>query len=255
MIVTLEDYTGKGSGDPMYAADLLIFAKNTRINMSPNGLEEIKKWPMEKKMAELEYAANTIPSSWEFVNYTFYLGGVTRAFSHQCVRTRTAAFAQQTMQILDMSKGPGWQYATGPSVEESPNRKTTYTHAMRVIAAAYSRLIEEGASIEDARGVLPTNILTNMVARYDLRSLVGVLQTRLSPRNLGEFRDVALLMKERVLEVHPWAALFIDRTFDKAAADLDREIKALRDAVPGLKDAATRMHKLVDSMRRKSVDG
>jgi thymidylate synthase ThyX len=79
MKVTLINYTHN-------AMDLLIFTKNTRLTMSPDRLEEIAKWPLERKWNELEYMANTIPSSWEFCDYTFMIEGVTRAFTHQLVR-------------------------------------------------------------------------------------------------------------------------------------------------------------------------
>ena len=36
MNVTLIDYTGKGSSDPMYAAKLLCFVKDTRLEMTPD---------------------------------------------------------------------------------------------------------------------------------------------------------------------------------------------------------------------------
>ena len=48
--------------------------------------------------------ANTIPSSWEFVDYTFLVTGVSRAYTHQQVRTRAASYAQQTMRVLNMGE-------------------------------------------------------------------------------------------------------------------------------------------------------
>jgi len=61
------------------AAELLLFTKSTRLSMSPGLLDEIRAWPQEKKLAELECMANTIPSSWEFVDYVFMVEGVSRA--------------------------------------------------------------------------------------------------------------------------------------------------------------------------------
>ena len=53
-------------------------------------------------------------------------------------------------------------------------------------------------------------------------------------------------MKAAVLEVHPWVALFIDRTFDRAALDLDDEIAEIEDETKRI-----RMMKLVDQLRAK----
>lgn len=206
------------------AVELMIFTKGTRLKMSPEGLEEIKTWPEEKKLQELEYMANTIPSSWEFVDYTFMIESVTRAYTHQQVRTRAASFAQQTMRVLDVSEGNGWDYLTGPSIEDSPALCEAYNDGMEIIANVYKFLIAHGAKIEDARGILPTNILTNIVMKINMRNFVDLIYKRSSPRVQGEYRDVLEAMKTSVLEVHPWMHLFIDRTFDRAAADLDEKI-------------------------------
>ena len=64
MKVTLINYTQD-------AVDMLLFTKSTRLNMSPGLMSEIAKWPPSKKYEELKYMANTIPSSWEFVDYVF----------------------------------------------------------------------------------------------------------------------------------------------------------------------------------------
>src|SRR4051812_1016288 len=100
MQVDLIDYTGRGMNDPWYAASLMIWTKRTRTEISPGGLEEIRSWPEERKLEELRYMAATVPSSWEMCDFMFLITGVTRAFTHQLVRTRTLSYAQQAMQVL-----------------------------------------------------------------------------------------------------------------------------------------------------------
>jgi flavin-dependent thymidylate synthase len=242
MDVNLIDYTGKHHADPAdYAASLLIFSKNTRLEMQPGLFDEIQAWDQQKKFIELSYMANTIPSSWEFVHYTFLITGVTRAFTHQFVRTRTASYAQQTMRVLNVK---GWDYGTGPTIDDSPERKERYKKAMGDIAEAYDDLIAMGAKIEDARGVLPTNITTNILMSCSMRTFVEMVRKRSSPRTQGEYRDVLNLMQQRVIEVHPWCSLFTERTFDTSAKDLDKEIAEISD-----NDKRIRMMKLVDQMR------
>jgi thymidylate synthase (FAD) len=270
MKVTLIDYTGKNAihiypdgsvkPDVDYAIDLLIFTKSTRLNMSPGLLDDIKEWPLAKKMTELEYIANTIPSSWEFVHYTFMVEGVSRAFTHQFVRSRQFSFAQQTHRILDTSTGPGWDYHTGPTIiaDGAGHLKIEYDDVMKRISEGYSWLVDNDAAIEDARGILPTNILTNIVASCNMRTFVELVRKRSSPRTQSEYRDVLEAMKEAVREVHPWIDLFIERTFDKAANELCLEIKKMADAANAAGDAqmtseqATRLIKLVDQMRGQS---
>lgn len=243
MKVTLIDHTGYGHPDHWHAANVLIFTKQTRLQMSPSLLKEIADWPSEKKMDELKYMANTIPSSWEFIQYTFMIEGVTRAFTHQLVRTRTASYAQQTMRVLNVQ---GWEYATGPSIANDPALKANYDSTMSHIARTYEWLIRDDAKVEDARGVLPTNILTNIIMSIDMRNFVNIVHTRSSPRTQDEYRKVLAAMKAAALAVHPWLHLFFDRTFDKAAQELDEECKGIEN-----KAKRIRMMKLIDQLRAK----
>lgn len=245
MKITLIDFTGKGTMAPeTYAADILIFTKRTRLEMKPEALREINEWSMARRLKELDYIANTNPGSWEFVHYTFLIQGVTRAFTHQLVRTRTAAYAQQTMRVLNVE---GWEYLTGPTIAYRPELQRAYDTYMTDIAHGYNDLIEEGAKVEDARGVLPTNILTNIAVTMSLRTLVDLVRKRSSPRTQGEYREVLEVMKVAAVEAHPWLSLFTERTFDKAAKELDEEI----NSITGLTrhEQIARMLKLVDQMR------
>lgn len=257
MKVNLIDYTGKGM-DPWYAADLMIFTKNTRVKMSPDGFREITQWPQSRKEEELRYMANTIRASWEFVEYQFMIEDVTRALTHQLVRHRHASFAQQTQQILNV-KGftvemPDFAAKYGdvpgdPTMhsDRSAEMEAIWTSTVKTIAQAYDRLQEIGATVEEARGLLPTNIHTNIVCKMNLRTLVDFFHSRISPRNLGEISRMALAMRERVLDVHPWAHIFLNQTLDRVAADLDDELIDLRKREP---EKATKMLKLIDQIRR-----
>lgn len=250
MKVTLVDYTGKGSSNEQWrAADLLIFTKNTRLTMSPELLEEIENWPEEKKIEELEYMANTIPSSWEFCHYTFMIEGVTRAFTHQFVRTRTNSYAQQTMRVLNVSKGRGWEYLTGPSIKCSDERESSYDAFMQRCDEEYKYQIASGANIEDARGVLPTNILTNIVVDTSLRTLAETVQKRSSPRTQGEYRDVLRGMKSEVEKAHPWIDIFFNKTTSKAIEQLQEMIDWHMSSNEQERIRAT---KLLDQLRIKT---
>ena len=241
MNVQLIDYTGNGHSNKDRAIDLLIFTKSTRLEMKPGLIDEIERWDYQKKLQELDYMSKTIPSSWEFVDYTFLITGVTRGFTHQFVRTRTASFAQQTMRVLNVG---GWTYGKGPTIKDS--NKEVYEEAMSMIADTYDTLISNGAAIEDARGVLPTNIHTNIVVKMNMRTFVEMVRKRSSARTQGEYRDVLEAMKDAVLDVHPWVSMFIHRNVDVAIAQLEEEILA------NVNDSGKRitMIKLLDEIRK-----
>lgn len=241
MKVSLIEYTGSGHREPaLYAAKLLVFTKRTRLEMTADTRSDIDKMRPTELIDELTYMANTIPSSWEFVDYTFLINDVTRAFTHQFVRTRTGSYAQQTMRVLNVD---GWTYGTGPSLEGENLER--YQDTMQILADEYNHLIENDAKIEDARGILPTNIHTNIVAKFNLRILAEMFRKRASSRTQGEYREVIDAMKDEVLKVHPWTKLFFDRSLDVAAAELEGKIKMLDVS----SERKTNMIKLIDQMR------
>lgn len=238
MKVTLMDYTGKGSMNPWYAADLLIWTKRTRVEMSPGGLSDIAAWTEERKAEELRYIAATIPSSWEMVDFTFLLQEVTRAFTHQLVRTRVGSYAQQNQSVQVMQ---GWTYRTGPSVN---HHDETYHKTMETINDAYKTMVKSGVTVEDARGVLPTNIHTSIVVKWNLRTCCETFRKRASvERGHGEYQDVIDLMQKEMISVMPWTEIFLNRDDDQVA----RELRAMIATIP---DPALRMNmaKRVDQL-------
>lgn len=200
MKVTLINYTPN-------ALETLLFTKGTRLQMSATGLDDIASWPQEKVNEHLEYMKHTIQSQFEFVDYIFMIEGVTRAFTHQLVRHRIGtSFAQQAQRVVNMA---GFGYVTGPSIAENPELQAIYDEAMGTINRYYQKLVDAGARTQDARGVLPTNIATNIVFKGNLRTLHDMALKRLCVKTQGEFQDVFRAMITAVTDVHPWAEAFL----------------------------------------------
>jgi len=187
------------------AVNLLLLTKNTRLIDDDYAYEKIRGWPWDEKQKELEHMLNTIRSSWEFIDYIFSLRGVSRAFTHQLVRTRNASYAQQSQRVVDMS---GFNYYTPLKIEENPKAKEIYDECMEHINKSY-QLIRNHVPPEDARGLLPTNINANIIAKFNLRTLSEMAKSRLSPRAQGEYQKIFKLMIEEVIKVHPWAEPFL----------------------------------------------
>ena len=188
------------------AVNLLLFTKNTRLMNDDDAYDKRSQWDEEKKKAELDYMLNTIRSSWEFIDYTFDIREVTRGFTHQFVRTRQGSYAQQSQRTVDMQ---GFGYYTPDRISEDKNARLVYNTAMKVINDQYQALRSMGIPAEDARGILPTNIHTNIVAKFNLRTLSEMAKSRLSPRAQGEYQNVFKLMVKEVVNVHPWAEPFL----------------------------------------------
>lgn len=226
------------------AKELLIFTKSTRLTMSPGLMDEIRGWPEEKKLAELEYMANTIPSSWEFVDYVFLIEGVSRAFTHQFVRSRQGSYAQQTMRVLNMGE---YDYVYTDRVKADIRARGLVDIANENIRLTYNELIKLGLPAEDARGILPTNISTNIVAKFNLRAFVDLAKSRTGGRTQGEYQKVMNAMCDEVLAVHPWAEKFLFQ----AGRDYFAEIEKFAEEEYGgdlLKKG--KLLKIVDKMRK-----
>jgi flavin-dependent thymidylate synthase len=217
------------------ALDVLLFTKNTRLTMNGVTLDEIRGWPLLRKMEELRKMRNTVQSSWEFVDYVFAIEDVTRAFTHQLVRQRVGtSFAQQSQRAVDME---GFGYLLTGDLSESPDGTGTARYSGRLreeqyadpkyhraekvpgkinpfdwamfhINEAYRVMLDRGVKAQDARGVLPTNVLTNIVFKANLRTLHEMALKRLCVRTQGEFQDVVWALIAAVVEVHPWAEPF-----------------------------------------------
>lgn len=185
------------------ALNLLLRTKNTRLA----GGEDPATWSDEKRQEHLEYMRDTIKSSWEFVSYTFKISGVTRAFTHQLVRTRTGSYAQEAMRVVDASTRA---VDIPPSVKAIPAADDVFNRAADIALTAYAEMEELGVPRQDARGILPTNILTSICANFNLRTLSDMAKVRLCTRTQGEYQNAFRAMRAAVVGVHPWAAEFIE---------------------------------------------
>lgn len=199
MEITLIDHTHN-------AMDKLLYTKATRLTQGATTRAMIAAMSPEEKAEELQYMANTIPSSWEFVDYTFEICGVTRAFTHQFVRTRHGSYAQQTMRMLPMEN---FEFLIPEKIVRDEDAVQDYIGCMGLIQKTYDDLLEAGILPEDARGVLPTNIKTNIIAQFNLRTLSEMARARTGLRTQSEYRDVLDKMLACVMEVHPWAEDFL----------------------------------------------
>lgn len=228
------------------ARELLIFTKSTRLTMSPGLMDEIRAWPEEKKLAELDYMANTIPSSWEFVDYVFMIEGVSRAFTHQFVRSRNGSYAQQTMRVLNMGE---YDYVMTDRVNNDIQARGIVDIVNENIRLGYNKLIELGLPAEDARGILPTNISTNIVAKFNLRSFVDLAKSRTGGRTQNEYQKVMNAMCDEVLKVHPWAEKFLFQEGRDYFAEIE---KFAEEEYGGDLLKKGRLLKIVDKMRKEA---
>lgn len=161
----------------------------------------------------------------EAVNFHFRFKGVTRGFTHQIVRQRTAAYSQESTRFAVKETVPvglppslvgsdpdgykfeyqeymntvnNWKEDTEQSAHDYAHKYTSqqdrwrhkWDELMAQIEVTYNELVNDGMPAEDARGALPTNLLTQMNYFTNLRGLKGHSGMRLCTQAQREWKDV-----------------------------------------------------------------
>ena len=230
---------------PELAAALLIFTKQTRLKMSAGGLDEVRDkciYDPDWMHEQLDYMSKTIRSSWEFLDVTFMVENVSRACAQQMTRTRQASYAMQSQRVTDMS---GVTFHIPDSVKD----KDAYNNSLGAGIESYRQLVEDGESMEDARGVLPMNVHCNLVAKYNLRTLADLLPARTSYRAQGEYNEVARQMRAAIIEMWPWATMFFQPRNSIANEILDELMAAAENG------ASVHELKILASKAKDSING
>ena len=233
MKVKLIYYPGVETQDEWYAAGLLAFTKATRLNMTPEGLASFFGKPEKELEEEMKYMATSIPSSWEFVDLIFIAEGVSRATAQQITRTRHGTFAMQSQRVTDLSGVTFDDYPDAPGISMAsigfPEGIASFSDCMNGAISNYSDLVSAGMPLEDARDLLPIGVHCNLVAKYNLRTLVELVRAReRSLRVQGPYQEFVRSMREQVEDVWPWSKYFFADPHAKAREMLAEVAKALQ---------------------------
>lgn len=178
-----------------------------------------------------------LKAPFEFVKFHFMIEGVTRAFTHQMVRQRTAVYAQESLRFAvksDMPVGTPPSIGDhkkdcllgdvigdfGPVMADDSCKRCNWERAVSAVDYHYRRLIELGAPAEDARGLLPHNVLTRLHYSTDLRALMDHAGNRLCTQAQFEWRVVFSQIAQAIRKFNPYehAIYAAENLSDSAAA-------------------------------------
>lgn len=162
---------------------------------------------------KLELVTRTLDSEhWSVtrgVSFTFSIGGVSRACSHQLVRhVQGVSWEQQSQRYKLVDVANDW-FVTPPTIAKNAERLATFMRGMAAAAREYQALLDAGVPGEDARMVLPNAARTNLVSTWSFEALHNFLGQRLCTRAQWEIRAVARAMRHQLMSVAPWAAPFL----------------------------------------------
>lgn len=170
----------------------------------------------------------------EAIQFHFLIEGVTRAFTHQAVRSRFSFFAQESLRFA-VVEGQPWlnRQAYPPSLAAKPvpskvattgdrdfgadwddnpdygpeehayaMQRDAWDDAIMMAQNSYQALIDAGVPAEDARGLMPHSMTTRYHWIVSLRTLLGEAGKRLCTQAQFEWR---LVMAEIVKAIRAYA--------------------------------------------------
>ena len=138
----------------------------------------------------------------EHVSFTFALGGVSRALTHQLVRHRIASFNQQSQRYV---KFTGDVAVVKPeSIAGNAEASEAFDKAIQAAVDAYHALLEAGVPAEDARYLLPNAAESKIVITMNVRELLHFFSLRCCNRAQWEIRDMAHRMLELARPTAPF---------------------------------------------------
>jgi flavin-dependent thymidylate synthase len=220
------------------AAAAELFVGRIRINPESISQELALHWLSEM-------TKTVLGAPLEFIDFHFFFEGVTRAFTHQLVRQRTAVYVQESQRFA-VKEHAGREVAYPPSIAarkiDDPAR-AIWDKAVAETSNAYNSLINAGIPAEDARGLLETNITTRIHYKTNLRNLAPHAGMRLCSQAQYEWKIVWMGIVNAILnygsEQDRWQQEAIVKLFKPICyqtgrcqfrADADRACK-IRDRV------------------------
>jgi thymidylate synthase (FAD) len=118
-----------------------------------------------------------------FAHATFHITGISRACSHQFVRSKHLDFLQRSQRYCNEQE-TGFVY---PGTTSDTKISSLYQTAHRV----YKELIEAGVKKEDARFVLPEGTQTELIVTGNLQAWLDFINLRADKHAQWEIREVA----------------------------------------------------------------
>jgi thymidylate synthase (FAD) len=94
--------------------------------------------------------------------------------------------------------------------EDAPMRRMIEGHNKQSLEL-YNKLLDSGVCREQARGVLPQNMMVTFWATVDLNNLLHFLELRDSPHAQGEIKEYAVAMKKLIKPLIPNIAGYFSR--------------------------------------------
>ena len=143
----------------------------------------------------------------------FEVQGVSRTATHQIVRSRRAAFHQQSQRASWMGVQPNVRVPE--SVWRNHAVREAWYLAIQAAHEAYALACTQDISYQDARFILPEGTTTYIMCEYTVREFLAVYAYRACSMFQHEIVYVMREMGRLLKEQHPWLEPYIKVTCEK----------------------------------------
>ncbi|MBF0498608.1 MAG: FAD-dependent thymidylate synthase [Candidatus Riflebacteria bacterium] len=179
-----------------------LAARRCYSSLSATAIEErLEESEINRLLAVLRRRNHLSP--FEHADFTFSVGGVSRALSHQLVRHRIASYSQESQRYVEYLKRNDLPFVTPVTIRENAEALRIYEKAMKAALEAYAEMRTAGIPAEDARYVFPNSVETKLVFTMNARSLFNFFEQRLCNKAQWEILRLAARMLETVKAVAP----------------------------------------------------
>lgn len=143
----------------------------------------------ERRWAWEESIKGHLKAPWEMIDFQFMLEGVSRSFTHQLVRQRTAVYAQESQRFA-VKRGMADEAVIPPSIRGNEGAEEIFRAALADAQHSYDCLVDSGIPAEDARALLPHATATRVIYKTNFRGLMEHAGMRLCTQAQFEWRSV-----------------------------------------------------------------
>lgn len=145
----------------------------------------------------------------------FEITGASRILTHQLVRTRKAAYHQQSQRATWYGDRPNQRWPE--AVLRHPGVRTVWERALLASWDAYKAACDAGVSYQDARYILPEGTTNYILCEYPVREFINMFAYRGCSMFQWEMVGAAREMRRVLLEAHPFLEPYVKISCEKGA--------------------------------------
>jgi flavin-dependent thymidylate synthase len=149
----------------------------------------------------------------------FGVSGVSRACTHQLVRSRRASFHQQSMRAHYYGDEP--ETRMPESVWANEKAREAFLEALSASHEAYRIACEEDIAYQDARYILTEGTENYILLEYPVREFLDVYAYRACSMFQWEIVAVMRQCREVLVAAHPWIEPYVKISCEKTKGALD----------------------------------